>query len=382
MTLIRWVSSLGLVLSYLMDWVDLIKVTYFLISLLLMNCLTYLLTYLESRDRRLKIRKEIFASFLILDALIIFTFCLTTGGMNNPFAFLFLVQMAYSAQILNIKAIWGFAIYLSGLYTVLFLYDNKFFAHHHHGLHGGEHFYHLLGMLLSFYFLCFFLAKFVGSTVAKLRDIEQREKERETLVVIGTLAAQAAHQMGTPLNSLSLLIERVVPRDGEFFALFKKELGRCKEILQQLTKRTSLDINVKIQYKTLAEMINAIRERWYAKDDVNLSLQVDHEETCIHSDNLLEYAFLNLMDNAYEAGAKDVIVRGTVTKEKVEISLSDNGMGFSTEMLKSPADHFGLGLYLASMTLKHKGGELKLQNNQGTQGALVTLVWKNESSSR
>lgn len=369
LTFFRWGGIIFISLLAVFGFLDKTSSLFFIPILLLLNFSTYALTYFN-----IKINTQVFLGYLIFDSLFIYFFVAFNGGVHNPFAYLFLVQMAYSAQFLSVKTSWLIALYLTVLYASLFFIH---FGHNHHE-HDMNYFYHLLGMLITFALLCFFLVSFIAKNLKKLDMAKRREQEGHTLAMLGAFAAQAAHQMGTPLNSLNLLVDRVFDEKsesdkGEYLDLFKSELHRCTKILKELSSKASMNTEAERELRPVQELIHNVLSEWYAKDKVEIEIVCDDTSLLAPGGSTMQYALLNLIDNAYEAGAKNIKLHASAKGSIVKLAVEDDGPGFPTEVLNSQNFEHGLGLYLTHATLKLYGGELSISNS--ANGALAEAKW-------
>lgn len=371
LTYVRFIGVAALIIAFIFGWLTFAKTLAFISALLVANFATYLCRQHPSKQSKITLIEFMF--FLIFDSLLLFFLLAFTGGAHNPFAYLFLVQMAFSAQLLETKISWIFALYLTVLYTLLFFIGTD--LHHHLG-HDTQYVYHLLGMLVTFSLLCFFLVYFVGKTLKKIKKIEENEKEKEALILIGSFAAQAAHQMGTPLNSLTLMAERTLTKDNPYKKLFISELDRCKIILNQLRDKTDMLKNTQKIPMTLRSALNQTINKWHAKSEVLIDFKklTKKDDPKMFFDTTWEFAILNLLDNAYEAGARKIEICYGEENKALFIKISDDGPGFSKDILEAKSFHHGLGLYLTHTTFKQRGGQLVIGNH--SNGAYVLITWK------
>lgn len=309
---------------------------------------------------------------LAIDGLFIFIFTALSGGAHNPFAMLLLIPVIFAAQCLPLRWTWYFSAYSIFLYTMLFVVDH--YAHHGHNHHQHAHLdSHLLGMLVGFILICLLLTYFVAKTSSHIQRMELQAQQDERLVMLGAFAAQAAHQLGTPLSSITLLINKIRTNpDDQSFHLIKNELERCKSLIQELADKTEQHKATSGGVFRLDKYIRECTSTWTGRTHlpIELSLQGDFSQSLV-LDKTLQYAMYNLFDNSLEAGAANIFVTLEEHSSYYQLSISDDGPGINEAVLQGR--HRGLGLYLTEATIKKLGGELKLTNLQAG-GAHVKIV--------
>lgn len=317
---------------------------------------------------------------LIIDSLCLFAILWLTGGSHNPFAILFLIMVILAAQCLPLNWAWGFSIFNCSLYLLLFLFDNL----EHQGNQNHEFNLHLIGMIVSFVFLCFFITYYVAKTTHALNQKEKQIQESEKLLLIGAFAAQAAHQMGSPLSSLSVIAKQISDSiDQKYSLLLQSEIQRCQSILRELADKTAFKKASSGGKIDLLPFLDNAVENWSKNNNLNIlfikDCEIFHPKLIL--DKSFEYALYNLMDNAKEAGAKNITLTILCTATEVKLILKDDGRGFDkppTEYYKGGTTYslhgMGLGIYLTSMTVRSLNGELKIFNNDD-RGATAEIVF-------
>jgi two-component system sensor histidine kinase RegB len=320
-----------------------------------------------------------------------------SGGLTNPFASLFLLQVVIGAMLLTPLSSWGIvAAALVALGTLTADPEPLVLPPRH--AEDPLRLY-LQGSFVCFVLIAVLLVAFVTRISRNLRERDaalaasrQRAAEEDHIVRMGLLASGAAHELGTPLSQLSVLIGdwRTMPRaaaDPELQEDLKDmdaAVQRCKAIVGGIllsageargeapkvtTVRTALDAIVsQARENRLTETI-AFTDRF-------------GEDVAIVSDPALRQVIGNILDNAGEASPAWVGVTATREGDALVLEVADRGPGFTPEMLESFGQPYrstkgrpggGLGLFLLVNVLRKLGGEASAANRPAG-GALVRIV--------
>lgn len=195
---------------------------------------------------------------LTLDVVALTVLLYFGGGSTNPFVSLYLLPLVLAAVILPRRYTWGMAALTVACYSLLMRWYVPLparDAHAHHGADGAHaplpplddaFNVHVLGMWLGFVISAGVIAYFAVEMAAAVRrrDAQLNRAREETLrneriVALGTLAAGAAHELGTPLSTMAVLVgemrgECKSPEQRDNLALFEEQVKHCKRILDNL----------------------------------------------------------------------------------------------------------------------------------------------------
>ena len=378
------------------------------------------LTYLKLR-RNIIVTETEFSAQLTVDVLFIFALAYFTGGATNPFISYFLVPLSIAAATLpkrHVAAIAGLSV---GAYSLLlFAYQPlEFFSHTGHASAATDHQQHLshdvssietttafnphyLGMWFNFLVSAVLIAWFVSRMAEALRAQEnainqQREQQLydEQILSIATLAAGTAHELGTPINSLSLLVDEMASEDAQSdhqqadLALMKSQIIQCRSSLKKLVhtaQQTQPGDKAAIHIKAL---VSACIDHWHPlrPEVVVVNLFADKNiDAVIHCDESLSQALTNLLNNAANASPEFVAVDIQQHIDNIHIIVSNKGEGipdtilqqFSRQPLHDRRDQnspgLGFGLFLSNASIHRHGGQLSLRNlEQGGAEAVIQL---------
>ncbi len=333
-------------------------------------------------------------SFLLLDVGVLTGLLFFAGGSHNPFSTFYLLLVAVAAVLTPGAGIWWVALLSAGGFGL------QFFSPFELACHTTEVFdisfdLHLQGMFVAQSLCGLFLAWFVSSLGRGLRKLEAElacerslAEKRRQLTAIATLAAGVAHEIGTPLSTISLAGEALIARypDSEDAALIQHEVARCRSILGRINLGAlRADIQADLQGPVdLATVPERVVSGLTAADIVRVRFEGFAESgRAACSKDLLVQSLLALLTNALSSTADGVIEAHCKRKDGiVQISVLDRGMGLPPEVSDRFAEPFrsgrvdgrglGLGLFLVRMFVASLDGSLTIKPREGG-GTCVSL---------
>ncbi len=235
--------------------------------------------------------------------------------------------------------------------------------------------------------------------VTRSRREAEKEMESEKLNALTLLAAGVAHEIGNPLNSLSLhlqLLERKI-RDlpegdqkplAEHLGTAQSEIGRLDTILKQFLQAMRPTQPERIPTKLhelLEESLEALSPEIKSRE-IQVKLDLSPELPALELDaTQIKQALYNVIRNAYQAVSPPkghILVQTSVTEYEVTLAISDNGSGISPEAMGSMFEPFktskvdgtGLGMLIVRRILREHGGELEVESEEEA-GTTVTLYF-------
>jgi len=321
-----------------------------------------------------------------------------TGGATNPFIFLFLVQIMLGAILLPAR--WSWIVALVACCDVTFLtFDYR--ALDLPPAYAGEHFrLYLLGSLACFVLIAALLVYFVvrmdrnqRASSAALAALRQQAAEENHIVRLGLLASGAAHELGTPMASMSVILgdwarEKSIAGDPDLaadVADMQAELKRCKSILSGILMAAGEVRGENPSLTTARDFLCEIVEDWRARSPAPITLD-DRlgEDVSIIADPALRQVIGNVVDNALEVSPEGIAIATLRDGDIWQIAVRDFGPGFATDMIDQVGrpyrstkgrDGGGLGLFLVVNVLRQLGGRIEVSNVEDDEegGALVIL---------
>ncbi|MCG8504532.1 MAG: ActS/PrrB/RegB family redox-sensitive histidine kinase [Sphingomonadales bacterium] len=329
-----------------------------------------------------------------------------TGGLENPFAVLILVPVTISASVLDRRSTYLLLALGIVLMTVLAIWHLPLPWGAEPRVVPGLYLAGLwVGMVFSLSFLALYAARVAAEArrraeaLTALRDALTRERH---LSSVGALAAATAHQLGTPLGTITLAareLEDAVAEGSELaedIALINAEAARCRTILAGLAEspwavRDDLFDRLPVHI-LVAEAVHSLPE----KGGVAVDYCVDEQSTegpppiAGRRPEIL-HGIANLVDNAVKFAASEVVVRLAWDETEIILSITDDGPGFDPEILSSLGEPYvtskragppsqvgggslGLGIFIAKTMLERMGAEVQFSNRRDG-GARVTIRW-------
>ena len=352
--------------------------------------------YLFKKGDKILSEKQIFL-FLCFDILQISILISFNGGYTNPFIFIILAPIAIAASYLTLERI----LVILSLALVSFALIFNFFIDLPESVRPNISIYYSLGIMISLFissiFLVFYLYYFslnYKSTQKAYELASKQLQDEKELLKVGGLAAAAVHELGTPLNTINLIVgdfdqdRDLKKKYRDDIDTLKVELDRCKAILKELsTNPESKEISNEISNMSLDAYVQSLSEQFksnyrvinidYRSDDnsKNINIQITPE---------LNIAMNNIIKNAISFAEKEILIISETEGGQYRIKIRDDGPGFNKKFLANFGKPFyssrpekgvnmGLGLFITKQMIENLNGEILVQNNNGAE---VTLLWQ------
>jgi len=338
-----------------------------------------------------------FLAQLLLDVLGWTALMYFTGGANNPFISYYIVPLVIAAAVLPWRHTWLVAGSSLLAYSLLLYYYVPFplFTPHAAMGHGGDANVHILGMWFNFLFSACLITYFVVRMAATLRQQEtvavaQREDRlrNDQIMAVASLAAGTAHELGTPLSTMTLLVDEMLQDDSlsqqahADCQLLREQLRQCKSTLAELSRTAELSSIEETRRQAIGEFTRQTLERWAVRRP-----GIVYRFTCpgagpeIEFDLTMAQAVENLLNNAANAGSDEIEVSVVWDSQEAQITVRDWGAGIAPELVErlgKPIIHadrsgLGIGLMLGQATVQRYGGRIELRNAQDA-GTIATLT--------
>jgi two-component system sensor histidine kinase RegB len=307
-------------------------------------------------------------AFLVLDVVLLTGLLYLSGGPTNPFSVIYVVYIAMSAVMLEPKWTWTIAGLSIVSFAALFVVHVPS-EHLGHAEHGG-----------------------VRRRERALAEAEERTHRWGKLASIATLAAGAAHELGTPLGTIAVAAKEIKRRarkvpDGEGLVedaeLIREELERCRLVLDRMATaggehvgETPTSLSVEALFATVRARLSPEQaDRWVTTTDVG-AIEAPKEALVQMIENIARNGF-----DACEAGQVSLAIRGL--DRAVELQFVDEGKGMNEQAAKratepffttkNAGDRMGLGLFLARTLVDSLAGQLTVESATG-KGTTIRVV--------
>ena len=328
-----------------------------------------------------------------------------TGGLENPFAILFVAPVLISAMALAPGRTLALGVLAGLAVTALAL------VHEPLPWFGGATislpYLYRLGIWSAIMLSLAFTGVYAWRIAKEGRDLAQALAATELVLAreqhlsqLDGLAAAAAHELGTPLATITLVaqeLNRIGPTEGpiaEDIALLRDEVQRCRDILSKLTTLSQSGASpwaVMSLHHLLEEVISPQRAF-----DVRIETRLDGEgpEPSTWRNPGVLYGLGNLLDNALGFAVKAVLVEARWNQAEVTLRITDDGEGFPPDILSRVGEPYvttrgkeaddevgsglGLGLFIAKTLLERSGATLTASNVEGS-GARLTVSWPRQA---
>lgn len=396
---LRWVAVIGQLTTiavasklYLLD-LPLPQMLAVLGSLMLFNVASHLRWH---KARPVSNRELFFA--LLVDVASLTAQLYYSGGITNPYAFLYLLQVILSAVMLEAWSTWTIVAITSLCLAGLSLFSKPLDLPMDHVL--GFHSPYIQGMLICFVLNAVLLVIFIGSinrnvrlADSQLADLRQQAAEEEHIVRMGLLASGAAHELGTPMATMSVILGdwKHMPeltRHADLIEeidLMQSELQRCKAIVSGILLSAGEARGEASERTTVVTFLDGLAYEWRATRQVETFVYDNRirQDMPVVSDAAIKQMLHNLLDNALEASPKWLKLEASVESGALNLHVSDAGPGFTETMLSQIGKPYqstkgrpgsGLGLFLAMNVARTLGGVLSARNlPQGGAEVSVSL---------
>ncbi len=342
-----------------------------------------LLTLLRLRSARPVNNPELFAQ-LSVDVVVLSLLLYYAGGSTNPFVSLYLLPLVIAAATLPAAYTWSMAALTTACYSWLMIYhiplpqkememDNPFNVH-------------VMGMWMGFVISAMVVASFVVrmANAVRSRDellAEVREEilRNERIVALGTQAAGAAHELGTPLSTMAVVIHELQHASSsepselhDSLSLLDEQVRICRRILDKMLSNAQENGASRLQAadEFMAEVLN---EWQLLRPAAQYRYKGEERMPVISVDVTLRAALMNLLNNAMDASKLEIKISALCNGTQFIVEIRDEGPGLSEEVtLKAGSAFFttkpegrGLGLFLANATIERMGGTVRLYNREG-----------------
>ncbi len=417
---LRWIAVLGQLTAVLVVWLFLqfpMPVGYCLGFVALSAWVNVALSVKYPARHRFSVGTA--TALLAYDLLQLTVLLYLTGGLQNPFAMLLLAPVTVSAATLPAAStiMLGLIALAAAVLLIYFYWPLPWY----YGMRYVMPLPYKIGVLAAvgagIVFIAFYVwrlareAELMSHALAATEQILAREQK---LHALDGLAAAAAHELGTPLSTITLVTSELLRElkstpHGEDLVLLRDQAARCREILQKLT-RTPGEQDDWYARLTLRELVDEASQAYRCGPTV-VTVEAG-PDTLASGTGVLEpivvrrpgliYGLGNLIENAVDYAERGVAIDARWSQTTVSISIADDGPGFAPELIetlgepyistrrqnalkqqRSRAGGLGLGFFIAKTLLERSGAQISLENRQKPEhGAIVTVSWPRDSFER
>ncbi len=323
---------------------------------------------------------------LLVDMSLLTAQLFLSGGATNPFVFLYVVQVGLAAVVMSA----GFAWLLLGLAGVCFLWLAEAAPlmslplDYQQGIHS----FYVMGMFVCLLLTASLLVVYVNRMTtasrehdAHLAELTRRAEEEDHILRMGLLASGAAHELGTPLATIAVILGdwrhmeklKADPELQEDIEEIQTQVQRCKTIVSGILLSAGETRGEESGETTVNEFFDELVEEWRgrrkpAQFEFHNQFGRDVE---IASDIVLQQTVSNLLDNALEASPNWLRLEVSRYEDQLVIQVTDRGPGFSADIMARLGQPYqstkqragsGLGLFLVFNVTRTLGGKVQVRN--------------------
>jgi two-component system sensor histidine kinase RegB len=334
-----------------------------------------------------------------------------TGGLQNPFAFLFLGPVLLSSTALPPRFTLMLGAFAVACATVLV------FVHYPLPWDPEDPLLlppiYMMGVWLSILLAIGFIGVYAWQITEESRQLTDALAATELVLAheqhlsqLDGLAAAAAHELGTPLSTISVIakeLENAIPADaphGDDVRLLREQAARCRDILAKITELSSGEPFDRTPLTALIEEVVAPHRNFGVEIDVAVPENRDTEPLGARNPAIL-YGLGNILENAVDFANERVHVAMQWNDDAIDVTITDDGPGFAPEVLDRIGEPYvttrrrrpnatdeeptglGLGFFIAKTLLERAGASVSFANRAlPARGAVVKLRWQRDDFER
>jgi two-component system sensor histidine kinase RegB len=353
--------------------------------------------------------ERVFIIGILLDLLILTMLLVLSGGASNGLIALLLLPVAVCAVLLPPLLAYLTALLAVACYALLLQLGNSQTAiEHSMHQHMNQHINHSVTPLdagfsqhmlqmgwafaLSALLIAWFIsaqAKLIRQKSQQLNELQQQQSRQEQMLAVATYAANAAHDLATPLQNITLLSDELISdkriSDEQHHAHsfptailqdLQAEVGKCQNIVQQLRSSAQQLRTQKSQTQPVMEISRQAIQLWLvSRPEINLQLTQQQDDSRCELQDALAWsaALFNILDNAADASLANMQpqleIELHLKQGQFQLQLRDFGKGLTSQQLvelgrqPQPDSHgLGLGQFLANASIERLGGQVSRHN--------------------
>jgi two-component system, sensor histidine kinase RegB len=401
LVILRWIAIIGQLIAINLVY-NYLNLEFPIIEshiIIFIGLITNLYLHFKVKTNQLK---DVYSSlFLIYDLIQLSVLLYLTGGISNPFSLLLIVPGIVSSTFLSM----GTTIILGTITIFLLSLLTKFYL----PLPGLTEYsfsfpvFYLIGMFISIIvgliFLSYFGIRFAGETkkrseaLNRLQQVIAKEYELESL---GGQAAAAAHSLGTPLSTITVVAKELRKEIGaeskhsKDLDLLISQTKRCGDILKKISQKQIIEDKFMSAVKLedlLVEILRSFLET--SEKDIKLKSEKDTNKINIKRSPEIIYGLRNFIGNAVKFSNNKVEIELISNVNNIHIKINDDGPGFPEDLINVLGEPYikskskevngksglGLGTFLGKTLLERQGAEIIFSNREINNGASVKISW-------
>ncbi|RJF89094.1 sensor histidine kinase [Oleomonas cavernae] len=394
LVVLRWLAVVGqtgalIVVAAMLDFpLPTLAVSIAILASALMNLALHLV---YPASKRLSDKEA--SLYLAYDVLQLAALLYLTGGLQNPFSFLILVPVTISATILELGLTIGLGALALACITTLSVFHLPL---PWRGVPFNLDPIYMVGIWTSLVLGMVFIVTYAWRVAAEARRLSMAVAatkdalaKEQRLSALGALAAAAAHELGTPLATIAIVVRELADDLGQSphaddLTILQTQTKRCRDILSQLSRRPEDMRDTTFSVLPLTALMEAAASPHLRREiEFQLVADGDGPEPQLYRSPEIVHGLGNLVENAMRYAVDRVVMMVDWDAKEVTVAISDDGPGFPAEVLESLGEPYvttrrgeglGLGVFIAKTLIEHSGGNISFFNRVG-RGAEVAIRW-------
>ena len=403
---LRWIGIIGQFITInAVSFVLKFEFNYILANLVVFfGALSNLALVYFYQDKNLLSEKSSFY-FLFLDIFQLSFLLYLTGGTINPFSIFLLIPSIFASFNLNLKT--NILLIIITSMSILFI---TFFHHElpsplNNYIFNKYYYYSIpLALFVALIFLNYFALSFGKESrvrkeaINKIQEVISKEHE---LVSLGGQAAAAAHSLGTPLSTIKIISHELFDQLrndknlGKDVELLISQVNRCNEILKKLTLNPTIEDDFIDRNLSLCDYVKEIVVSFEEISDKQFIVDFEQDTNSFELNKSIEivYGLRNFIGNANKFSKKKIFITIKSDSETSELTIEDDGPGFSKEILNKIGEPYikslkskddmksglGLGIFIGKTLLEKNNAKLLFRNSETRGGAEIKIEWTNKN---
>jgi two-component system sensor histidine kinase RegB len=326
-----------------------------------------------------------------------------TGGLQNPFAYFFLAPVLLSATALPPRFTVMLGAFAVACATILVFVHYPLPWDPQDPLRLAP--MYMVGVWFSIMLAIGFIGVYAWQITEESRQLTDALAATELVLAreqhlsqLDGLAAAAAHELGTPLSTITVIakeLENAIPADaphGEDIRLLREQARRCRDILSKLTELSAGGAPFdRMPIRNLMEEVVLPHRHLGVAVETRVARRIGPEPVGARNPAIL-YGLGNLMENAVDFALSQVTIEAAWNADTVEVNIGDDGPGFAPEIMARIGEPYvtsradtgsdeepsglGLGFFIAKTLLERSGASLSFENRKTPEhGAIITIKW-------
>jgi two-component system sensor histidine kinase RegB len=406
---LRWVALLGQFAALNIAKLILQFDFYFLVCSFIVGIGVLTNLFLQFKIKKNQLNNKLSVFYLAYDIVQLGILIYLTGGVANPFIFLMIIPSVFSSIYLKLFSTINLVVITIFIIIILTFFHFDLPSPMNLHFHVPDYYLYAIptAIIIGLIFLVYFGSKFGEESRKRkeaLDNIQNVMAKEHELSSLGAQAAAAAHSLGTPLSTISLVVKELKEELSGNNKLEKEidllisQSNRCNQILKKLSMNPHLRdefIGFKVSFHDyLSEIIRTFQE--ISKRNFFFNTTENKNSIKFKRSIEINYGLRNFIGNANKFSKQKVEIKLISDEKNTEIQISDDGPGFPNDIIDKLGEPYivsafqenklkkglGLGTFIGKTLLEKNYGKVNFKNISKMNGAHVNISWLNTDLKR